>query len=372
MKILQINKLYYPTIGGIEKVVQDIAEGLNGQDNIEITNLVCQEKGSRTSEEISGVKVFRAATWLMLFRMPISFDFFGLYKKLVSDCDLVILHHPFPLGFLAYRLFSPRKKVIVWYHSDIIKQKFLGSVLQPLAYSVLRLASHIFVSNNNLIKYSTQLKTLVDKCRVIPYGLKLEDFQSTDELKSQARIIADKYHQPIVLSVGRLVYYKGFEYLIRSFIDVHDAVLVIIGEGPLQAELQKIIDDNNLVNRVFLLDHQKDIRPYYFASQLFILSSVANSEAFGLVQMEAMACGLPVINTNLPTGVPEVGLDGQTGFTVEPKNSAALATSINKIIHDSVLRSRLSVAAKKRAEQVFSLGRFLETNKKYFKEVVEK
>ena len=369
MKILQVNKLYYPIIGGVEKVAQDIADGLNGKDGIEIINLVCQEKGPSVIDDVGGVKVHRAATWLTLFRMPISFDFFFLYRRLASDCDLIILHHPFPLGFLAYRIFSPHKKMIVWYHSDIVKQKILGAVLRPLTRAVLRLAGFIFVSNNNLVKYSIELPPFADRCKVIPFGLRINDFYLSDELKNQARVIADKYQKPIVLSVGRLVYYKGFEYLIKSFINVTDAVLLIIGEGPLQVELQKLIDDNNLSDRVSLISHQKDIRPYYFASQLFVLPSVANSEAFGLVQMEALACGLPVVNTNLPTGVPEVSLNGETGFTVEPKNSDALAESINKIIHDPELRSRLSATAQKRAEEVFTIDRFLETNKKYFEEL---
>ncbi len=372
MKILQINKLYYPVIGGVEKVVQDVAEGLNGKDNIEITNLVCQEKGARIIEEINGVRIYRAATWGMLFRMPLSFDFFKLYYKLAKENDLIILHHPFPLGFLAYAFFSPKKKMIIWYHSDIVKQKFFGLLLRPLTRLALRRAGYIFVSNNNLVKYSIELPALADKCRVIPFGLKMETFSLSDQLKNQVSDITNKYPKSIVLAVGRLVYYKGFEYLIRSFIEVPNAILLVIGEGPLQKELQKIIDDNNLGQRVFLLSHQKDLIPYYHACDLFVLPSVANSEAFGIVQIEAMACGKPVINTNLPTGVPEVSLDGETGFTVEPKNSKALAIAINKIISDSDLKLRFSQSAKKRAEEVFSLDKFLETNKKYFEEILKK
>lgn len=371
MKILQVNKLYYPVIGGVEKVAQDIAEGLNGKDNLKITTLVCQKKGKRQKDIVNGAEIYRAASFGSLFRMPISIDFFRLYKKLANDCDLILLHHPFPLSFLAYIIFSPKKKLIIWYHSDIVKQKFLGFLLKPFLRRVLRSAKLILVSNNNLIKFSPELKLYRDKCRVIPFGINIEQFRMTEELRAESEKIIDQYQKPIILSVGRLVYYKGFEYLIRACKGLDDIMLLIIGDGPLKEHLQGLINEYNLGDRVKIIGHVPDLKPYYYASKIFVLPSVANSEAFGLVQIEALACGKPVINTNLPTGVPEVSLDKQTGITVEPKNSGQLAVAINEILQNNDIYDNFSANAISRARENFSMDNFLATNKEYFFKILK-
>ena len=351
-------------------MVKDLADGLNGKDGIEMEVLACQSKGKGAKENINGIKVYRASSLGTLLRMPISFEFFVMYRKLAKEADLIILHHPFPLSFLAYALFA-KKKMIVWYHSDIVKQKLAGFIIEPLIKYAFKKADSIFVSNKNMILKSKLLNPLASKCKIIPYGINIPDYELPPKIEEESGKIKNKYGAPIVLSVGRLVYYKGFEYLIDSMKKVN-ARLLIIGNGPFKEKLDKQIKDGQLENKVSIIDPVKDLIPYYHACDLFVLPSVANSEAFGIVQIEAMACGKPVINTNLPTGVPEVSLDGETGFTVEPKNSKALATAINKIISDSDLKLRFSQSAKKRAEEFFSLEKFLETNKRYFEEILNK
>ncbi len=366
MKILQVNKYYYPVIGGVEKVVKDLADGLAGRDDIEMEVLVCQKSGKMAIDEINGIKIFRASSLGIVMRMPISLDFFKLYKKLEKENDLVILHHPFPLGFLAYILFSRNKKMVVWYHSDIIRQKITGFLISPLINLTLKRVRYIFTSSDNMIKNSPYLRKFSHKCLAIPYGIEASSLEFTELIKSQAQEIVKKYQRPIVLSVGRLVYYKGFEYLIKSFKSVDDAILLIIGEGPLKEELNKLILDLGLREKVFILDHVSDLKPYYAACKIFALPSVANSEAFGLVQMEAMAYSKPVINTNLPTSVPEVSVDMETGLTVEPKNAQALAEAINRLLNDSELYERLSKNAKIKVEDKFLMAKFLDSHKDVF------
>lgn len=369
MKILQINKFYSPWIGGIENVVKDLAQGLNDKNGIEMEILACQKKGKGIIEFIDGIKVYRAASWGTLFRMPISLEFFSLYRKLIRAADLIVLHHPFPLSFLAYTIFT-KKKMIVWYHSDIIKQKLAGFLIAPFINYVLKKADSIFVSNKTIILQSKFLRPLSSKCRIIPYGINVSEYELTPKVEKESIQIRNKYGTPLILSVGRLVYYKGFEYLVESFKKIN-AHLLIIGDGPLKENLEEQLKVNNLKKKVSIIDPVEDLVPYYYACDVFVLSSVANSEMFGLVQIEAMACGKPVINTNLPTGVPEVSLNNETGFTVEPKNSEALSSAINKIIFDSELKLKFSQSARKRAEEFFSREKFLESNKKYFEEVIK-
>jgi rhamnosyl/mannosyltransferase len=164
-----------------------------------------------------------------------------------------------------------------------------------------------------------------------------------------------------VLAVGRLVYYKGFEFLIQAMREV-DASLIIAGTGPLYSKLRGITSECGLTDRVVFAGDVKDLTPYYHASDVFVLPSVARSEAFGLVQLEAMACRKPVVNTRIPTGISEASIDGLTGLSAQPADPSSLATALNKLLGDPELRYRLGDSARKRVENEFTAERMaLET-----------
>ena len=358
MKILQVNKLYYPWIGGVETIVQEITEWLNGKDNFEINVLVCNDKFKREVEEINGIKVYRAASLGIFLGMPISFDFFFLYRKIFKNYDLIFLHYPFPLGFVAYFLFSRNKDLVIWYHSDIARQKILEIFFKPFHLFAFKKAKKIFVSNPNLIESSNYLKKFKEKCVVIPFGIDLEKFKLTEEIKKESEEIRKKYKPPIVLSVGRYVYYKGFEYLIEAAKDV-EARFLIIGEGPLKEKYKKMIKKLKLEDKVFLIPPVKNLVPYYYSCDVFVLPSIAKSEAFGIVLLEAMACGRPVISTELGTGTSFVNQDGITGFVIVPKDSKVLSEKINEILKDEDLKEKFSQNSFQRAIE-FSKEKFIE------------
>ncbi len=321
MRILQVNKLYDPWIGGVETVAQDIAEGLNGHDGISIVNLVCQPRGKRKVEDIHGVPTYRAASWGMVSGMPLSWDFFRLFRKLSKDADVIILHHPFPLAFVAYRLFGRGKRVVVWYHSDIVRQRIAKLPFLPFIRFALQRAEYIFVSNAAIVRNSAMLRRFSGKCKVLYFGVDPERFRMTDAVRRKSDEIRATYGAPLVLAVGRLVYYKGFLYLIAAMRDV-SAHLLIVGSGPIRGALEREVRELRLEDRVRIIDSVPDLIPYYHACDIFALPSSEASEVFGIVQIEAMACGKPVVNTALPTGVPEVSVDGVTGRTVPPRDAA--------------------------------------------------
>jgi len=163
-------------------------------------------------------------------------------------------------------------------------------------------------------------------------GIDEAKFVRTPELEKQAESLRQKYGSPLILAVGRLVYYKGFEYLIEAMNQIPSANLVIVGQGILRPSLERLIDSMGLQERVHIVDPVDDLRPYYYACDVFVLPSCEASEVFGIVQIEAMACGKPVINTALPTGVPEVSVDWRTGRTVPPKNPSALANALHDVL----------------------------------------
>ncbi len=358
MKILQINKLYFPWIGGVETVVRDIADGLRGKDGVFVENLVCRPRGKRVIETVHDIKTYRAASFGIFFGMPISFDFFILFRKLVQDTDIILIHHPFPLAAIAYWLFGRNKKLVVWYHSDIIKQKITKLPFLPFIHYILRRASFIFVSNSTLIKTSRELQKFSSKCRVIYFGIDETHFIKTEAVQRQADDIRLRFGVPLLLSVGRLVYYKGFSYLIEAM-RLIDANLLIIGDGPLELSLRQQIRNSGLESRVFIISSVDNLVPYYYACDIFILASSESSEAFGIVQIEAMACGKPVINTALPTGVPEVSVNKKTGLTVSPKQPRDLTEAINLLLFDGDMYEKFSHYAKDEVTSRFTKKIFI-------------
>jgi rhamnosyl/mannosyltransferase len=196
-----------------------------------------------------------------------------------------------------------------------------------------------------------------EKCHLVPWGVDLRSFEQRDE-KEIAKI-RGKYGANLLLGVGRLVGYKGFILLVRA-LSKTKANLVLIGKGPKEKELRSEIERLSLKERVFLLGEVEDIVPYYHACDIFVLPSINRAEAFGVVQLEAMACGKPVINTRLDSGVPSVSLDGVTGLTVPPENPTALAEAINRLLEGEKLRQAYGNAARKRVESEFTLEQMVE------------
>ena len=171
MRVLQVNKLYYPEIGGIEKVVQQIAEGLSKETDISVEVLACQRKGHGTVEKINGVTVHRAGSFGILASMPISISFLWQFRKLAKKADIVHFHMPFPLGDLAFLLSGYKGKTVVYWHSDVVKQKRLMRLYQPLMDRFLRKVDLILVATGGTVKGSAYLSPYLDKCRVIPYAV---------------------------------------------------------------------------------------------------------------------------------------------------------------------------------------------------------
>ncbi len=349
LRILHIGKYYPPHSGGMESHLEALCGELKRTVDLEV--LVAASDGSDTSTEIlEGVPVTRLAKLANLRSAPICPK---LVRKIRdSRADLVHIHLPNPWAILAYLASRHRGPLVLTYHSDVIRQKVLSRFFKPLLRYALRRADAIIVTSFNYIDSSDVLPRFRNKCRVIPFGIRLERLQQPDA--AQVKKLRRLYGPRIVLGVGRLVYYKGFEYLIDAMRFV-DGRLLIVGNGPLQRVLQEKAESCGVKQRVTFLTDVDDVSPYYHAADVFALPSVARSEAFGIVQLEAMACGKPVVNTNLDSGVPSVSLNGVSGVTVEPANSEALGQAISALMADSLRRTAYGRAGQRRVEQFFSL-----------------
>jgi rhamnosyl/mannosyltransferase len=351
MKVLQVNKLYYPHIGGVENHVRELVLAI--KDRVEVKVLVASTGPIGRTELIDGVEVTKVASLGRLRSSPIVPTFGPWLRRLKSD--IFHFHFPFPTGELAYLRALPPGKLVVTYHSDIIRQRLLLRLYAPYLRKFLNFADRIIASSPNMVEHSPFLHDFQEKCTVVPFGVDLRKFEMTSEIKEKVSQLRTKYGPRMILFLGRLIYYKGLEHLVVAMKEI-DANLVIAGSGPLEHELRKMVSESGLRRKVDFVSQPRDedIPAYYHACDVFVLPSVERSEAFGIVQLEAMACGKPVVSTNLPTGVPFVNLDEETGLIVPPRSSTALADAVNRLLEDESLRTKLGAQGRARVQREFT------------------
>ena len=373
-----VNKYYYPPhLGGVETVVRYLSEGLVEHAGARVTALVSNESKTRAEETIAGVDVIRMPRHFALSSAPIALGMAGeLSRQMRSTTppDVVNLHFPYPWGELSWLQAHPDVPTVLSYHSDIVRQKRMLAAYKPFLDRVLDRVDLITTSSPNLRDNSPFLASRADKVRIVDYGLHVEDIAKPPAavLARAEQIRAEHSGRKIVLFVGRLVYYKGADVLVRAMADV-DADLVILGTGPLESELREIAVANGVSARISFLPPQDDdeLSAYYRAADVFCLPSVANSEAFGLVQIEAHAAGTPAVSTNLPTSVPYANLDGVTGLTVAVGDVPALAKALNTLLTDDALRERLGRQARERALTQFTVPRMVESMRDVYREAAD-
>lgn len=358
LNILEVNKAYFPHVGGIETLVQQYSQELGGYGGVNVRTLVCRDgRGGTVRETVGGVRVTRAGSLGTLFKCPVSPAFVRLFRKMSKKADVVHIHVPFPLADLALLLSGFRGRVVVSWHSDVVRQKKLMLFYKPFMMYLLRRADCIAVATQGHIDGSDWLPQFREKCRVVPYGLTPEEYLPADGVPFLTEKCSRKGAVKVFFT-GRLVYYKGVDVLLRAFRELknENIELFIAGTGELGDGLKQQAQDWGIADRVHFLGFlpDKELKQAYADCDIFVLPSVVKSEAFGIVQLEAMIYGKPVINTELPSGVPHVSIDGVTGLTVPPSDHTALAEAIRSLAGDSALRERYGAAARERVMAQFN------------------
>ncbi|PIU42088.1 MAG: mannosyltransferase [Candidatus Omnitrophica bacterium CG07_land_8_20_14_0_80_42_15] len=370
IKVLMFNKLYHPSMGGVERLVYDLCEEIKGK--VELKVLAANTKFKTEIEQRDKYQVTRAASLgCVMSSVHLGIGIPWWWTRLESD--IIHFHFPSPVAELYCLALSPKEKpIVVTYHSDIIGHKLAMFFYRPFLINFIKRATRIVTTSPEMIENSPFLSKVKDKCRVIPYGIQMDKFKLTAEVKARSEAIKGKFKSPIILFVGRLVKYKGVDYLIEAMRDIN-ATLLIIGEGPEEKRLKELIGEIGIEEgRIFFIGkvEDKELLAYYYASHVFVLPSISNNEAFGIVQLEAQACGRPVVSTALPTGVPFVNLNGETGIVVPPKSSEKLAEAINRLLEDGTLRLRLGEQAKKRVESQFTREIMAQKTLELYKELM--
>ena len=347
LRVLHAFKIYYPEVyGGIPYAIEQAMQVR--PDLFQHELLVCSTDPAASANQMAGVE--RVRSFGNLFSLPLApFYPFRLWQKM-KHADVVILHAPFPLADLVLGLGLRRKvPVIVYWHSDIISQKFFGALLRPLLMATLRRAKAILLSNERILHRRVLIDRFAEKLKQLTYPIDAQRFVLSEDESGAVQALKDRYPR-LVLAVGRLVKYKGFDVLIEAARSV-DAAFLIVGEGSERPALQAAIERAGLDERVRLVGalKERDLVVHLHAANMFVMPSVTNAETFGIAQLEAMAAGCPVVNTQLDTMVPLLARDNTEAITVQPRDAGALAAALTTLFNNAALRRHLAVNAKERA-----------------------
>lgn len=357
IKITHVARFAKPHIGGIEAVIEQINECLPDEEYEK--EVYCCSNTEKSSVE-NGVKYNRFRYLFNFAANSISPQlFFGM---LGLKTDIIHFHMPViqnvVIWFILHSLGLIRyKKMVVTYHSDVVGYDKIIKPFVPVYKYFLSKADKIHVLSPNIIDSSNMLNDFKDKCVVIPQGISLEVHEINN---NKVNLIKEKYKdKKILFSLGRHVKYKGFIYALQAMKNIENAIYLLGGTGPLKDEFRTFIKNNNLEDKVVLLGRisDEDLESYYQACDIYLFPSVMPSEAFGIVQIEAMKYSKPIINTWLNTGVNYVSVDKETGLTVEPENVEQLSNAINELINNDELRLQYGQNARKRVEELFDIDR---------------
>jgi rhamnosyl/mannosyltransferase len=296
---------------------------------------------------------------------PLNFRF-SILNKLIIDNDIIHHHYPYPnmeLALLKHKNELQKKKLIITWHANIENSRwnFLKNIYEPKILQLLELAKYVVVTSPQLYDQSKILKKFQDKIVVIPLTTNYYNESSNNYRKFPENRIFN------LLYVGKLRKYKGLNFLIEAIKDLN-INLFIIGNGEEEKSLKNLSKKFSLHNKINFLNNisNSELKNYYNNSDLFILPSINEAEAFGLVQLEAMIHGLPVINTNLNSGVPFVSINEYSGLTVTPSNVQDLKSAILKISNNKDLYEKFSINAINRAKE-FSIDKLASSYIKLYK-----
>ena len=357
MKILHIYKDYYPVLGGIENHIRLLAEA-QARRGHEVT-ILATGPGPRTlCEVLNGVRVIKAGRLATIASAPLSVTLPLILAR--QRPDIAHLHFPYPVGEVAQWLLGRAQRTVMTYHSDVVRQRGWLRLYSPVMRRVLKAMDRILVTSPQYLHSSPFLQPVLGRCQVVPLGIDVGRFLAADPARIES--LRRELGQPLLLFVGRLRYYKGLHYLLRALVELEGVHLAVVGRGPMEAEWKALAVDLGLQERVHFVGEvpDEDLAAYYHASDLFVLPACERSEAYGLVQVEALAAGVPVISTELGTGTSFVNQHGETGLVVPPRDPGALAEACRELLGDEERRQRLGMQGRARALAEFGVERMVE------------
>jgi rhamnosyl/mannosyltransferase len=375
VRILQLSKFYPPVRGGIETVALELTEGLNARGHR--TDVLCAGLGPRTQvERRHEYTVERAGSMGRLLSTSMSPALAWRMLRLGARYDVVHAHLPNPMANLALWLARSPARIVLHWHSDIVNQPRALRLYEPLQEWLLRRADAIIATSPAYAEHSPWLAPHRDKVRVVPLGFDPKRFAQDPRRVAEAAQAIRRRHEgrPIVFALGRMASYKGFDRLVEITRRLQaDARVVVCGGGELLEEHRRQVQAAGLAGRISFMGEMPaaDVEAHFAAASVFCLPSRTRAEAFGMVLLEAMAAGVPIVAHDIAgSGVGWVNADGETGFNVPVRDDAAMAAAIDRLLADPALAGRMGEAGRRRLSEVFSTQRMIDGTLAVYAEAV--
>jgi len=357
VKIVHIFKDFYPPLAaGITCYLADVSDELARRGH-QVDVHVAGVRHSRRDRLASSVVVHRHRELARVLSMPISP---GLVREMRGiEADVVHVHMPNPIGELGALL--SKSPLVCTFHAQLVRQKALEPLYGPMRTKLLRRATSVLVSSAAMTKVP-ELAPVAGNVEILPFGV-------SPRLISPVRVNRVSSEVLRLLFVGRLVYYKGLDVLLRAVALVEDVTLDVVGEGPERHALESLTDELGIRKRVSFRGYVDDdaLRETYGTADVFVLPSSSRAEAFGMAMSEAMANGLPAISTALRTGTDWVNVDAVTGLVVPAGDSRALADAVERL-RDPHLRHVLAMGARDRADALFGFASHVDELERVYRE----
>lgn len=354
--IVHLGKYYSPDSGGIESVTKCLAEGA-ARHGHEVSVIVFEKSRALPVDSINGVRVRRSPISRVYSSQPLGLQYFFDCLRFARRADIIHLHYPNILAMLCLFFIPLRVKVLLHWHSDVLNKGIFGYLVRPLEFLLLLRSNVIVATSQVYADASRSLSSFKEKIKIVPIGVKRQG-NGTSRAVIPTELASKIRGRRIVLSVGRLVPYKGFDVLIDAMAQIDEScIAVIVGDGPLFEKLRRIVDGRGLGDRVLLLGKVdgQTLQSLFENAFVFCLPSLYRAEAFGVVLVEAMSCGVPVIASDIPgSGVTWVNQHGVTGFNFPVGDASALASCCEMVIASNSLRNFLSQEAHRRFLEEFT------------------
>ncbi len=360
-RVLMIGKFFPPVRGGMEEYVHALAEAV--ADSTDLTVLVHNQARVTERATTGRYRIIRAATWATFASQPLSPRIF--LELVRARYDLIHLHVPNVQGLIGVLLFGGRAKVVVTHHADMVGFGRAGDIARWFYRRLLARTAVVTVLSLANRDRARDTEGIDVAFAALPLGLDPQRFAATPAISARAAEIrasalasaAAGSRATLFAFVGRLVPYKGLDVLIEALALAPDARVIVVGDGRERAPLEQQARARGVSARIRFageVDEAEKLATLH-AADAFVLPSTTTAEAFGIVQVEAQLVGLPIVATDLPTGVTDVTRHGETGLVVPPGNAAALAAALQQLAADPDLRRRLGAGGLARAQAHYTL-----------------
>lgn len=370
MRIIHLGKYYPPASGGIEGHTATLARGQAAR-GADVTVVVVNHAdavgndvtfdGTRntpdTEDRDGAVRVVRVGRTATVAKFDFTPRLLPVLRNLLrTKPDIWHLQAPNVTMMAALAVLPAVRPLVITHHSDIVRQKVLKYPFLPIEMLCYTRAAKVLSDSPPYIDGSPTLLRVRDKVETLALGIDRTPFNvPSDRALSYAATVRANYPGPIWLSVGRLIYYKALDVAFEALRSV-PGTLVVVGTGPMEPAWRQKAQALGVADRVVWHGRtsEDDLVGLLHAATALWFPSNARSEGFGLVQVEAMAAGCPVINANIPhSGVPWVGRHDVAGLTVPIDDPAAFAAAAKRLLSEPGLRDRLAAGAVREAAERF-------------------